>query len=155
MMASPIVLGNASMGTQRHAFISNGAVWGVQQHRFAGLYAPANGVGETAPFLWPAGGVMLNADISWLGNTSSSSSCDEGCAAYVMVDLLFSANGTVVPGHEARNCVHFNVDSTRIPLVWGNGEGAQATAAAVRAQPVSLRLHWREAVIYSVYSGTA
>ena len=42
---------------------------------------------STAPFAWPAGGVTVNAALTWRGRTVTGG-CDEGCAGYLFFELL-------------------------------------------------------------------
>jgi hypothetical protein len=122
--------------------------------------------------------LWLNAAAAWKGNIVTGG-CDEGCAAYIMVELRSASDGAVVPGYERSKCVLLNVDGLRLPLKWSDGEttngtkssgsdddnddddddddDAEGSAAAVvgAATPppagseVFLRIYFRDATIYA------
>ena len=88
---------------QEHLWLSAGQVWSLPLYRLAGLYAPANGEMSTAPFAWPAGGVTVNAALTWRGRTVTGG-CDEGCAGYLFFELLDHARP---PTHPSRSLCCF------------------------------------------------
>ena len=133
-----------------------------ERYRLAGVYAPANGEFSTKPFAVPSaaegglGRLWLNAAAAWAGNLVTGG-CDEGCDAYIMVELQTAADGRVVPGFERKKCVLLNVDGVRLPLRWkAPGAGATATVAdGVEQGPpsagtkVQLRIFFRDATIFA------
>ena len=117
-----------------------------------GLYAPANGEFRTPSFdLHHAGKLWLNADVSWSG-TPVTGGCDEGCAAYVMVELQDSITGDVLPGYERSRCKLMNITGLRIPLKWNSS--AETTASDYfhtrRSQKVRARIFFRDTIVYAL-----
>lgn len=74
-----------------------GGMLGIPQYRFSGLFAPANAEFSTPIFAMPAKphSLWLNVDAKWRGggNNGAPTSCDSGCAGYVMVALLDAGTG--------------------------------------------------------------
>lgn len=82
----------------------------TNRYRIAGVYAPANGEFSTRLFSMPNDGVdslYINVDAHWHGYIVTGG-CDEGCAAYVMVELQ-DENNDVIPGFERNKCTLMNV----------------------------------------------
>ena len=122
------------------------AVYTLPLYRVAGIYAPANGEFSSRPFALPAGGAQglwLNADAAWKGNLVTGG-CDEGCAAYIMVELLTAADGRTVPGFERSKCVLMNTGGLQLPLRWQGAPAAPPAGTQVR-----LRFYFRDATIYA------
>jgi hypothetical protein len=64
---------------------------------------------------------------------------------------LYAADDMQTPltGYERDNCVYFDVDEMRLPLVW---EGAGAVGSGVKE--VVVRLFFRDATLYALGSGS-
>ena len=140
LMAPPVLYQN------EHVFVADGAVWSLPMYRLAGLRAPANGEFSTAPvMLGGTGGLWINMDAHW-GAPLPTGGCDEGCQAYVMVEVLDAITKQVVPGYEKEKCVITNADDTMFPLRWN---GTAATGMAVR-RSVQFRVYFRDAVVYAI-----
>ena len=143
---SPIHQGDA------HVFVADGTVWQAPTFRIAGLYAPANGEFTTpeAVLLDQASlaRLHLNARASWHGRLIGGG-CDEGCQAYVMVEIQDAATGDVLPGYEKERSLMIDVDGLRLPLRW-NGT---ATASWTKPKSVVFRIYFRDATIYSLGFG--
>eukprot|EP01047_Picozoa_sp_COSAG01_P029777 COSAG01_NODE_2054_length_8538_cov_4.853656_6_plen_201_part_00 len=120
--------------------------------RLGGVYSPATGQFRTATFVLPSTGLTLNVDASWSGGLTPATSdrCDilnELCQSYVMFELLLL--GKPVQGFTIQEChVIKGIDDIAVPLRWVNSS-ARAWTAIVGKQ-VSLRLTFRDAVIYSL-----
>lgn len=97
----------------------------------------ANGEFSTTPFVMPAGGLALNADVRWRPNESPGQ-------AYVMAELR-DANHLVLPGYERDKCVFENVEGHALPLRWDEKDGS-----ALAGQIVKLRLYLRDAKLYGL-----
>jgi hypothetical protein len=89
-------------------------------------------------------GLWINADVRWKGELVTGG-CDEGCAAYVMIELQDATTGTVIPGYERGRCTMMNLDSLGIPITWEGSPKEPATGAMVR-----LRFFFRDATIYAL-----
>ena len=144
LMASPVTFGDA------HVWVDDGGVYTLPLYRLAGLYAPANAAVVTAAFAVPAAPLFLNADARWRGRVAATGNrtCDEGCAAYVMAELLFD-NGTVVPGFDRAACILVDVDDLRVPLVWQGG----ADLGSLAGMSARLRFLFRDATLYGIWTG--
>ena len=151
-------------------WLDNGAVWGVPQHRLAGLSCASNGEFSTATFGFPAakaakaaaaggqgGGLWLEADALWgekpgvgpewrAGGCNGVGGSDEGHAAYVQVELRDGATRQVIPGYEKDGCILMN-KAGRLPLAWTNATQPIAAGAAVYA-----RVYFRDATVYALGS---
>jgi hypothetical protein len=126
-------------------------VMAVPLYRVAGMYAPANGVFTTQPFIMPSR-LNLNAAAKWHGRNAATENrtCDEGCGAYIMVALhRAGAKHPVSEAFAAERCILLNVDSVRLPLVWET-DGKAASIAQFRGQAMSLRIYFRDATVYAV-----
>jgi hypothetical protein len=128
-----------------------GSLLGLPALRLAGFYSLANSEFSTSAFTMPAKALWMNADAHWtvpphapLGKDGLPVTCDEGCAAYVMV-ALHDASGASVPGYEKEGCIFTHVDGTRLPLSWGG-----KTGSALAGRSVFLRVYYRDATIYAV-----
>ena len=126
-------------------------LWGVPMLRLAGIYAPANAEFTTPSFAIGEGtesGLWLNAAARWASDREPGESCDEGCQAYVMVEMRDAAGLAVVGGRSRDKCVLLDVDGPKLPLKWeGVGE---PVALGTR---VALRIFFRDATVYAVGSG--
>ena len=112
--------------------------------------------------------LWINADVQW-GSLLPTGGCDEGCAAYVMVELISVTTNSVIPGYEKEKCVLLNITGTRIPLVWEGGvdtagrsvgvgggtgpSGVDGGRAADEAVPVQARVYFRDATVYAIGTG--
>ena len=116
-------------------------------YRLAGLYAPANGEFTTPGFVFPTSGrLWLNADVSW-GGSPVTGGCDEGCAAYVMVELQDASTGLVMQGFERTGCKLMNTTGLRLPLNWKRGSAA---GGAIAGREVVARVFFRDAIVYAL-----
>ena len=139
LMAPPMAFGG------KYVWVGNGDVYSLPAHRIAGLYAPANGAFTTNPFEFTQGGkILLNADAAW-GSKLVTGGCDEGCAAYIMVELQDAATGQVIPTFERESCTFMNVTGAQIPLAWAGSAPANAAGKLVQ-----LRIYFRDATIYAL-----
>ncbi|XP_065175323.1 uncharacterized protein LOC135805240 [Sycon ciliatum] len=158
-MSQPLVYNNS------HIWVDNGEVWGLPLYRLAGLYTDSNGEIVTSAFAMPGEALWLNAQALWEGGNHVGG-CDEGCAAYIMVELLNATSSKrqiPIPGYERRNCIMVNVDSLQIPLVWKKGglmhntpQNGQLNTEESRTgeelvgQPVKVKIYFRHATIYAI-----
>eukprot|EP00041_Stephanoeca_diplocostata_P018511 m.387735 g.387735 ORF g.387735 m.387735 type:complete len:261 (+) comp21036_c0_seq3:1387-2169(+) len=126
-----------------HVWLEEGQLWGVPQHRLAGLYAPANGEFNSAVFAWPANGLTLNADVHW--ESDGMGSCDEKCQAYVMVEVYDASTNVVLSGYEKANCVLMNVNAVDLPLSWD-----PSAQPVTQGTLVFVRIYFRDATIYAL-----
>ena len=127
----------------------------LPQFRVVGLRATANAVVTTLPFPWPAVGkqLWLNVAARWYGGNVAAGTtlaekqigCNEGCAAYVMVEVLDDTN-VVIDGYDRLQQIHQDVDEVRLPLAWAKAH------PITPGTTVSLRLHFRDATIYAIGS---
>ena len=136
-------------------------LWGVPTHRLAGLHAPANAEFTTHPFVMPASGLYLNADVAWPGIPQGADElyCDERCQAYVMVAIVEPGSHNPLSGFEAERCILTNVNGLRIPLRWQR-DTHNETDDTVAVEPaetgpevgrvVSLWIAYRAATVFSV-----
>jgi hypothetical protein len=125
---------------------------GLPALRLAGFYSLANSEFSTHVFTMPGKSLWVNADAHWmvpphtpLDKDGLPITCDEGCAAYVMVALHDGLSGALVPGYEKEGCVFTHVDGTRLPLRWGG-----RTGSALAGKTVFLRVYYRDATIYAI-----
>ena len=140
LMSQPVVY------NEQHVWVSDTGVYTLPKYRVAGVYAPANGEFSTRLFTLGAGGInslYMNADAHWHGNIVTGG-CDEGCAAYVMVELQ-DEHGMVLPGFERNKCTLMNVDDINIGLKWAGSPTPPAPGT-----PVKLRVYFRDATIYAI-----
>ena len=128
---------------------SNKHVYGILKHRISGLYAAANGAFSTPLFAYPGEDhyIWVNANASWPSHPDDHSGnpegCDEGCAAYIMAELL-DKNNNVFPGYNRGNCIIINQDGLELPLQWNVAKSLPP------GTPVKLRLYFRDAIIYGI-----
>jgi len=137
LMAQPVVF------KDRHLWVSDTGVYTLPLYRLAGVYAPVNGEFSTSPFPFPAAGLWLNAAAKWQGNLVTGG-CDEGCAAYIMVELQYASTGRAIPGFERNKCMMMDVDGLQLPLNWAGSADLPAPGTMVR-----LRFSFRDATIYA------
>tara|TARA_B110000208_G_scaffold123260_1_gene150400 strand:+ start:99 stop:1910 length:1812 start_codon:yes stop_codon:yes gene_type:complete len=181
LMAPPLVYapkGESGEEPAAHIFVGSGAMWTVPLYRFGGLTAPANGEFSTPPFdatfttsSGTSGGLpaaspslslstqlWLNADASWRG-APITGGCDEGCAAYVMVELRDAASDAVLPGYDRAGCRLYNVSDTHIALKWESELALQTSVASslqeqqlptVTVKRVRARIFFRDAIVYAL-----
>lgn len=97
----------------------------------------------------------MNADVHWtwpphapLDKDGRPLTCDEGCAAYLMVALHDAATGKVVAGYEKEQLVFTDVDGTRLPLDWKGKTGSE-----LAGKTVYLRIFYRDATVFAVGHG--
>ena len=129
-----------------------GSLLGLPAYRLAGYYSLANSEFSTAVFTMPAAGLYINADSHWtvppnapLDANGHPETCDEGCAAYVMVALHDAVTKLVVPGHEKEACIFMDQDHPRLPLRWGSETGSTSAG-----KQVFLRVYYRDATVFAV-----
>ena len=130
-----------------HVWIDNGVPLGLPEMRLSGLSSTSNARFTTRPFRMPAGASLwVNADVSWGrdGSAHTRHACNQGCAAYLMAELLDAESGEVLPGHEKEGCFLQDVDGARLPLAWPAG-GADPAGKLLQ-----LRFHMRDAVVFGV-----
>ena len=101
LMAQPATLNG------KHVFVgSNEQVLSVPQYRISGLYSYSNAELVTPAFAVPAGAaappIALNANATWSGRLVTGG-CDEGCAAYIYVEVLDAASNITIEGAEANS----------------------------------------------------
>lgn len=144
MYAQPVTFAD------QHLWVGQAGVIGLPLYRLVGMRARSNAVAETLPFAWP-GALWLNVAAGWYGYRKEATSlaerqrgCNEGCAAYVMAELLDAATGHVLAGYERSRKVYHDVDSTHLKLEW------PAAAPIARGAAVRLRLFFRDATIYAI-----
>ena len=147
----------------RHVWVADGAVYTLPQFRVAGLYAPANAEFSTPAFALPApsaaattasqGGscqLTVNAEAKW-GALLQTGGCDEGCAAYLLAELRDASTDKPLPGFERDSFVPImNATGLALPLLWNN-----TPALPTGGEPVSLRLYFRDATVYSIGASCA
>eukprot|EP00039_Didymoeca_costata_P007937 m.105565 g.105565 ORF g.105565 m.105565 type:complete len:556 (-) comp13880_c2_seq4:43-1710(-) len=140
LMSQPVVYNNM------HVWVSDSGVYTVPLYRISGIYAAGNGQFSTRVFTLGETGTSafyMNLDASWQGNIITGG-CDEGCAAYVMVELQNASSGTVLPGYERGNCILMNTTDTHAPLRWKDAPALKP------GTQVRMRIYFREATIYAV-----
>ena len=97
--------------------------------------------------------LWINADVQW-GSLLPTGGCDEGCAAYVMVELISMKTTEVIPGFEKEKCLLMNVTGTHINLVWEDASEYVASAFfADEPVAVQARVYFRDATVYAIGSG--
>ena len=129
---------------------SGTAAYTLPVHRLGGLTAPANAAFSTRPFAWPAAGVSMDAQIGW-DDPAGTAHCDQGCQAYVLVELLDAKTGAPLRGFERDKCLLKNVSGTRLPLRW---DGALPTSEGpVAGTHVVARIFLRAAIVHALVEG--
>ena len=95
--------------------------------------------------------LWLNARAAWR-RASPDAKCDEGCQAYILVEMRDAAGQAVVGGRSRERCVLMDVDAQKIPLTWAAAESAsEAGELTLRdGDVVSLRFFYRDATIFAV-----
>jgi len=131
---------------QHHLWVSDTAVYTLPLYRIAGVYAPANGEFSSTSFPMPSSGLWINAAAKWKGNLVTGG-CDEGCAAYIMVELQDALTQTTLPGFERQKCILMDVDGLQLPLKWSD-----ASTFPKAGTMVNLRFSFRDATIYAIGS---
>ena len=116
-------------------------------HRLGGLSAPANAAFSTNPFKWPAAGIALDADVSWQV-APGATHCDQGCQAYVLVELLDAASGAPIAGFERDKCILRNVSGTQLPLRWAGA--LPSVSGPAPGTRVVARIFMRAAIVHAV-----
>ena len=120
-------------------------------YRLAGIYAPANAEFTTPSFMIEEGterGLWLNAAAKWMSGRAPGDSCDEGCQAYIMVEMRDATGHAVVGGRARNKCVILDMDGPRLPLRWIGVDKAVEVGTRV-----TLRIFFRDATIFAVGSG--
>lgn len=136
LMAQPVVYDNM------HVWVADTGVYTLPLYRLAGMYAVANGMFSSRPFTVASSKFYINVDASW-GPGLVTTGCDEGCAAYVMVEVLDMDNN-VLSGYERDKCIILNTTGIQVPLVW------QGAKALPQGKEIRLRFFFRETTIYAV-----
>jgi hypothetical protein len=93
-------------------------------------------------------GLWLNADASW-GQLLPTGGCDEGCAGYIMVELIDAQTKVVLPGYEKEKCLLMNTTGVALALEWTGTDAALFG----ESQAVQARVYFRDATIYAIGSG--
>merc|ERR1712113_733945 len=146
----------------KHMWIGQAGVMQLPLYRIIGLRARANGVVTTLPFAWPVNSSLwLNVDAHWYGTNGTTLAekqigCNEGCAAYVMAEVLDATTGHVIPGYEHSRKVYQDVDDVRLQLDWPaqNTQEAPSIPSAISpGRAVQLRVYFRDATIYAIGEG--
>ena len=162
-MSQPVIYNNS------HVWVDNGVVWGLPLYRLAGLFTESNGEITTKPFEMPGDALWINAHALWEGGNHVGG-CDEGCAAYIMVELLNATSGDVLPGYERSKCIMVNVDGLRIPVAWKAGRvlahgtsmptadnidttTEASTGTEFAGQLVQAKIYFRDATVYALGHG--
>lgn len=140
LMSQPVVY------NEQHVWVADTGVFSIPEYRIAGISAPANGEFSTKPFPFTSQSLWLNVDASWGGDLVTQG-CDEGCAAYVMVEMQYANDSTLVPGFERGNCMLLNITGQQVPLRWtGNPQPPP------NGTKIMLRFYFRDATIYALGS---
>merc|ERR1711924_468652 len=143
LMAPPVM----SPDGDSHVFIGSARVWSLPSYRLGGLYAPANAEFNTPPFRWSQADMLwLNADARWKG-VPVTGGCDEGCAAYIMVELCDASTREVIPGFEKENLKLMNTTGLKLPLRW---KGHRTMKGVQGHMQVRARIYFRDATIYAM-----
>jgi hypothetical protein len=147
LMAQPITT------PSQHVWVDSGTVFALDLYRLAGIYSPGNGEFSTPVFEMPAGGLWVNADVSWQGGNYVGGA-DEGHQAYLMAELhsvSTAADGTVVaqpiPGYEPENCIITNTTGLELPLEW-----SPAPPPVPSGTKVQVRFFFRDSTIFAIGS---
>lgn len=119
----------------------NDQIWGIPEHRVAGVAAQSNGAFTTMPFTMGKSALRLNASLRERPRFFDQD--------YVMAEIL-DEWGVTIPGYESEKCLVRNVDAVDIPLRW---DGRDATELAGRR--IGVRFRFRGAHIYSLDDGVA
>ena len=90
----------------------------------------------------------MNAAARWGQDSEYVQSCDEECAAYIMVEVRDATTERPLTGYERQKCVLTDVDSLALPLQWRNAP------PIVAGTKVSLRIFFRDATIFSLRIGS-
>ena len=172
MMAQPATL------DRKHVFVgSNAQVLSVPQYRISGLYSYSNAEVVTPAVTVPSSGggggggrpIALNANATWAGRLVTGG-CDEGCAAYIFVEVLDAASNVTIEGFDRYNfSTLMAVDGGELPLRWGNNtststssDGATSEGAGTHlpsvvrnttllaGRQVRFRFGFRDATIYAL-----
>ena len=122
----------------------------------------ANAEFSTKPFELPdlrTHRLWLNADVDWDQSNSAwdGGSCDESCAAYLMIEMLDAATGATLRPKEG--CALQNLDGLDLTIHWkepppaphtivNRGTGEESVGGRV-GQRVVLRFYLRAAVVYA------
>jgi hypothetical protein len=132
----------------KHVWIGSGRVYSLPLYRIAGLYSPSNAELVTTPLVVPSDPLAINADAHWQGRLLPTGGCDEGCAAYIYVEILDLTTGVAKPGYDR---VAFetimDANSTALPLQWGNDSH---TTAPLAGETVRVRIGFRDAIVYAL-----
>lgn len=87
--------------------------------------------------------LLLDAELQFLPHHSHGGMFDQ---SYIMAELI-DESGHVINGYEKERCIIHVMPANRIRLLWGDSYGLP-----LFGRTVSLRLHLRDAKIYSVSS---
>lgn len=143
LMANPVLFGETQI------WVDNGKVWGKEERRLGGVYAPGNGEFSTPPFpLPPSAPLWLEASVLWQGgnHVGVPDGADEGHQAYVMVELRDASSGKVVAPRE--QCIITDVDLLhKAPLRWNNRTSIELGIAP--SARLSARIFFRAATIHA------
>ena len=149
-MSQPVVYNDS------HIWVDNGAVWGLPLYRLAGLYTESNGEVITSAFKMPSEPLWINAHALWEGDDHTGG-CDEGCAAYIMIELIDAESGAIIPGYEKEKCIMVNVDGLRLPVVWkkkaadfGVEDADDLTGTELAGKEIKMKIYFRDATIYAI-----
>ncbi len=126
------------------SFAEPRTAWGRDEQqpahrRGASVGAFSNAIFEVGPFVMPAQPLRTNLD-TLRGDSALTQQ------AYVMVEVL-DRNGTVHPSYPRERCVLIDVNELDRTLAWKG-----ADTAALAGQQVTLRIHARDARIYSLHT---
>ena len=148
LMANPVVHKDS------HLWLgSTGVAYSLPLFRIAGLWSESNAEVAVGPLALPTQALTLNADISWRGKLVTGG-CDEGCNAYVFVELQDPETREALPGYGRADAIPLmDVDGLRLPLEWGRNLTAgerRRTTAALAGRPVAIRLFFRSAILYAL-----
>ena len=131
----------------KHVWVgSTGTVYSLPLYRITGLYSASNAEAATHALTVPTHPLAINADARWYGSTVTGG-CDEGCSAYIFVEVVGATSGQVVPGYSRYNFTTLmNVSGGELPLLWGGN----LSTVPLAGKEVQLRIAWRDATLYAL-----
>lgn len=123
-----------------HLWVMGKTVCALPEDRLFYVGSRANAELSTVPFAMSKGPLTLNASLGFDGDEHRGM-MGQG---YIMAELL-REDGSVAEGFEKERCVLPHVAGNTTQLLWGHADGS-----AFAGQTIRLRLHFRDARIYSL-----